>query len=149
MGQDFAAFVAPFTLLLGAGLLAVGLLSLVGVHTLASEWRERLALAAGLAFMLATQLLFAFGAQSHRFLNGQRADVLECRLEAERALPEERHKESLVLNDRIVACMTRLGYDWTTEHRRCRETPAATNPFCYLPQTPFDRWLTRLQTTLE
>jgi hypothetical protein len=149
VGRDFAAFFAPFALLLGAGLIAVGVLSLLGAHFLASVWRERIALALGLALIVATEIAFAFSGMSLRFLNGQRADVLQCRLEAETNFPLERHKNSPIINDDIIACMKRNGYEWTSDHRRCREAPVATNPFCYLPTKGFDRWFTRLQMALE
>lgn len=149
MGQDFAVFFAPFALLAGAILLAVGVLSLVGAHFLATVWRERLALALGLALLVAAEVAIAFSGVSQRFFNGQRADVLDCRLEAETRLPLERHKDSPVINDAIIACMSRFGYEWTGEHARCRGAPVATNPFCYLPTKTFDRWLTRLQMALE
>lgn len=145
MGQDFAAFFAPLALLAGGGLIAVGLLSLVGAHFFANPWRERVALAAGLALVVATQIAIAFSGASQRFFNGQRADALECRLEAETILPLERHKDSPVIDAHIVGCMKRYGYERTAGHRRCREAPVAANPYCYLPQTLFERWLTRLQ----
>ncbi|MCC3247203.1 hypothetical protein LG047_18090 [Methylocystis sp. WRRC1] len=149
MGQDFAAFFAPFALLIGAALLAIGLLSLLGAHFLANVWRERVALALGLALLVAAEIAIAFSGLSLRFFNGQRADVLQCRQEAETNFPAERHKDSPIINDNIIACMQRYRYDWTSDHRRCRESPVATNPFCYLPARPFDRWLTRLQIMLE
>lgn len=149
VGRDFAAFFAPFALLLGAGLIAVGVLSLLGVHFLASVWRERIALALGLALIVATEIAFAFSGMSLRFLNGQRADVLQCRQEAETNFPLERHKNSPIINDDIIACMKRNGYEWTSDHWRCQEAPVATNPFCYLPTKGFDRWFTRLQMALE
>lgn len=149
MSRDLAASVAPLTLLLGSGLVAIGLLSVLGLHYLVTRTRELAALAAGLALIVATELLLAFASSSPRFFDGQRADVLECRLEAETNLPQERHKNSLVLNDRIIGCMTRYGYEWTSRHDRCKEAPVATNPFCYLPTKPFERFVTKLQLTVE
>jgi hypothetical protein len=149
VNQDLAVLVAPLTLLLGAGLMAIGLLSLLDVHFFATKGQERAALAAGLALIVATELVFAMSSLSWRFLNGQRADVLECRLEAETNFPEERHKDSLILNDHIIGCMTRYGYEWTPNHDRCKEAPVATNPFCYLPTNGFDRLVTEFQMTFE
>jgi hypothetical protein len=147
--SEGAPFLAPLMLLFGAGLVAIGLLSLLGFHFLASRTRELSALAVGLASVLAAELLLASASASPRFFNAQRADVLECRLEAERDFPEERHKDSLVLNDRIIGCMTRYGYEWRPRPDRCKEAPVATNPFCYLPTKPFDRFVTQLQLTVE
>jgi hypothetical protein len=147
--EDAAVFVAPVLLLLGSGLIAVGLLSFLEIHFLASNTRELAALAAGLALIVAAQLIVASSNLGSRFLNAQRADVLECRLEAERNFPQERHKDSLVLNDHIVSCLKRYGYEWRLDHHRCKEAPVATNPFCYLPTKPFDRLVTRLQMIFE
>ncbi len=45
---------------------------------------------------------------STRFLNGQRRDLLECRLDAEPPCRSERHKDGPVMHDHIVRCMTVL-----------------------------------------
>jgi hypothetical protein len=128
---------------------SLGVLSLLGMHFLASVWRERIALVLGLALIVATEIAFAYGGMSLRFLNGQRADVLQSRLEAETNFPLERHKNSAIINDDIIACMKRNGYGWTSDHRRCPEALVATNPFCYFPTKGFDRWFTRLQMALD
>ncbi|HEY8071251.1 MAG TPA: hypothetical protein VIE47_04710 [Methylocystis sp.] len=143
------AFVAPMTLVLGAGLFAAGLLSFVDIHFFQTKLAERAALAAGLALILLTELMFASSSMSQRFLNGQRSDVLECRLDAETALPEERHKNSQEMQNRIVQCMKGFGYKWTTGHKRCKEAPVATNAFCYLPTRPFDRVVTEFLMMFE
>jgi hypothetical protein len=145
VNEDALTFVAPFTLVAGALLFAAGALSFFGVHFFKTKLAERAALAGGLALIVATEFMFAMSAMSVRFFNGQRADVLECRLEAERALPEERHKGSPLIQEQIVSCMSRFGYEWSPGRARCDEAPVATNPFCYLPRRPFDRAVTRLQ----
>ncbi len=147
--MDMVAFLAPLTLLLGAGLFAAGLLSLFDIHFFATKTAGRVALAAGLALLASAEFMLASSGMSLRFLNGQRADVLECRLEAETALPAERNRDSLVLQKRIVQCMDRFGYAWTASHERCRESKVATNPFCYLPTRRFDRWVTRFLMFFE
>ncbi len=147
--MEIAAFIAPLTLLLGAGLFAAGLLSFFGVHFFATRAAERAAFALGLALIVGAEFLFASSGMSLRFLNGQRSDVLECRLDAETALPQERHRDSPVLQERIRECMDRAGYRWTSRHRRCAEAPVATNPFCYLPTRPFDRTVTRILMFFE
>lgn len=93
--------------------------------------------------------MFASSSMSQRFLNGQRSDALECRLDAETALPEERHKNSQEMQNRIVQCMKGFGYEWTTGHKRCKEAPVATNAFCYLPTRPFDRVVTEFLMMFE
>jgi hypothetical protein len=146
---EMIAFVAPTILVLGAGLLAAGVLSFLDIHFLKTRLAERAALAGGLALIVLAELIFASSDMSMRFLNGQRSDVLECRLEAEAALPEERHKDSPVMQNRVVECMKGFGYEWTPSHTRCKEAPVATNPFCYLPTRGFDRTVTELLMLLE
>ena len=147
--MEMVAFVAPMTLVLGAGLFAAGLLSFLDIHLFKTKLAERAALAAGLALILLTELIFASSNMSQRFLNGQRSDVLECRLDAETALPEERHKNSQEMQNRIVQCMKGFGYEWTTGRKRCKEAPVATNAYCYLPTRPFDRVVTELLMMFE
>lgn len=147
MNQDMITFVAPLTLVLGAGLFAAGLLSLFDIHFLKSRSAERAALAGGLALIALTEFLFA--TMGTRFLNGQRSDLLECRLNAETALPHERRENSVIIHEHIVRCMNGFGYEWTTSRKRCQEEPIATNPFCYLPKRFFDRMATELQMELE
>jgi hypothetical protein len=88
------ALVSPVVLMLGAGLFAVGALSFLDIHFFEKRLTERAALAGGLSLIVLAELIFASSDMSTRFLNGQRSDVLECRLDAETALPEERHKDS-------------------------------------------------------
>ena len=147
--MEMIAFVAPATLALGAGLFSAGILSFLDIHFFETVLAERAALAAGLALIVLTELIFASSGMSTRFLNGQRGDVLECRFDAEAALPEERHKDSRALQDRILACMKGSGYDWAPDRARCREAQVATNPFCYLPARGFDRLVTEVLMALD
>jgi len=149
MNKDMITFIAPLTLVLGAGLFAVGLLSLLEIHFFKSRFAERAALAGGLALILLTEVIFAASGMSMRFLNGQRSNLLECRLDAETALPDERHKNSLVIHNRILRCMNGFGYEWTTVEERCKREPASTNLFCYLPTQPFDRVVTQVLIMFE
>lgn len=149
MNQDMITFIAPLTLVLGAGLLAAGLLSFLGIHFFNSKFAERSALAGGLAFILLAEIIFAARGMSMQFFNAQRSDLLECRLDAETALPDERHKNSPVLHERIVRCMNNFGYEWMTAHERCKREPVSTNPFCYLPTQQFDRTVTKFLMMFE
>jgi hypothetical protein len=142
---DIATFIAPFTLILGAGLFAAGALSFLDIHFFKTKFGETAALAGGLALIVLTEFIFVTSAMSARFLNGQRSDLLACRLDAETALPEERHKDGPVMHDHIVRCMDGFGYEWTIGHARCKKARLATNPFCYLPQRLFDRLVTQFQ----
>ncbi len=147
--MDMIAFLAPVILVLGAGLFAAGLLSFLDIHFFETASAERAALAGGLSLIVLAELIFATSDISMRFLNGQRSDVLECRLDAETALPEERHKDSPVMQNAIIACMKRSNYEWTPGNTRCKEAPVATNPFCYLPSHGFDRVVTEFLMVLE
>lgn len=138
------AFVAPVILVLGAGLFAAGALSFLDIHFFEKKLAERAALAGGLSLLFLAELIFASSDMSMRFLNGQRSDVLECRLDLETALPEERHKDSRVMQVKIIDCMKKFGYEWDPHNARCKEGPVATNPFCYLPTRGFDRAVTKL-----
>lgn len=149
MNEDIAAFLAPMTLLLGGGLVAIGLLSFLELHFFKTRYREKVALAAGLAFLFATEFIFVTSSESARFLSGQKIDVTECELEGETTLPEERHKDSKVLHNYIVGCMTKLGYEWTTQHDHCKEGPISTNAYCYLPTRRFERAITAFQMKFE
>lgn len=149
MNEDLALFIAPLTLVPGAGLFAAGVLSFLGVHFFKSAFAERAALAAGLALIVLTEFIFATSSMSRRFLNGQRADAIECRLEAETSLPYERREDSPLIREHVLSCMSRFGYEWSAERARCQEGPAAANPFCYLPQKLFDRAVTEFQMKFE
>lgn len=147
MNQNMLTFIAPLTLVLGAGLFSAGLLSLFDIHFFKSRFAGRAALAGGLALIALTEFLFA--TTGGRFLNGQRNDLLECRLNAETALPNERRENSALIHEHILRCMEGFGYEWTTVEKRCREEPVSTNPFCYLPKRFFDRVATKIQMKLE
>jgi hypothetical protein len=149
MNSDLVAFVAPLTLLLGAALFVAGALSFLKIRFFKTRFAEMAALASGLALIVMTEFMFAMSGMSLRFFNGQRSDVLECRRDAESALPEERHKNSLVIHDHIVQCMSGFGYEWAAVHARCREAPVSTNPFCYRPRRLFDRVVTEVQMVFE
>lgn len=149
MNEDISAFIVPLTLILGGGLFALGALSFIGVDYFKTKFRNRVAFAIGLAFIVATELIFVTSSSSGRFFAGLKLDVTDCELDGETRLPEERHKDSKVLHDYIVACMSKLGYEWNVEHEHCKEARIATNSFCYLPMRPMARAIVRLQTKFE
>jgi hypothetical protein len=146
---EMNAFMAPLTLVLGAGLLAAGMLSFLDIHFFKTGFAERAALAGGLSLIFVAELIFASSDISMRFLNGQRSDVLDCRLDAETVLPEERHKDSPLMQIKIIECMKRFGYEWGPDGARCEQATVATNPFCYLPSRGFDRAVTKLLMILD
>lgn len=142
--MEMIAFVAPLILVLGAGLFAAGALSFLDIHFFNTGLAEKAALAGGLSLIVLAELIFASSDMSLRFLNGQRSNVLECRLDAETALPGERHKDSPLIEAKIIECMKTFGYEWTPDGARCKQARVATNPFCYLPTRGFDRAVTEL-----
>lgn len=149
MNEDISAFIAPLTLILGGGLFAIGALSFIGLDFFDTKFKGRVAFAIGLAFIVATELIFVTGSQSGRFFAGLKLDVTDCELDGETQLPQERHKNSKILHDHIVACMGKLGYEWNVEHEHCKEAQIATNSFCYLPMRPVARAIVRFQTVFE
>lgn len=149
MNADVGTFFAPITLIIGGGLLAVGLLSFLDLHFFKNKWHSKVALALGLAFILATEALFVTSSAGGRYFYGQNTDVTDCEFEIEQAFPQERGKHSVVIGDNIRQCMDRLGYDWTIEHPHCQEAQLATNSFCYLPKKPFARAIVAFQMKFE
>jgi hypothetical protein len=116
MNENAGVFFSPITLLLGGGLFALGLLSILGMDFFKSRFQAGVAVAMGLAFLLATEAMFMTSGNGGRYFAAQGADVTDCEYKVEEANPLERGKTSSVIPDAIRACMDRLGYDWTTEH---------------------------------
>jgi hypothetical protein len=149
MNEGAGVFFSPLTLLLGGGLLALGFLSLLGMNFFKTRSQGVVALAMGLAFIVATEAMFVTSSGGGRYFAAQSADVTDCEYEAEQANPLERGKHTSVIPDKIRACMDRLGYDWTTDHPHCEEAKLATNTFCYLPKTRFSRAIVAWQMKFE
>jgi len=149
MNEGVASFFALFTLLIGGGLVAIGILSLLGLSFFKSKIADRVALAVGLAFLVATEATFVTNGDSGRYLSGQRIDVTECEYQVETAFPEERRTNRVMVREKIISCMDRLGYDWSEAHEHCREAPLATNVLCYLPKSSFARTIVAFQSKFE
>jgi len=149
MNEGAGVFFSPITLLLGGGLFTLGLLSVFGMNFFKSRYQAGVALAMGLAFLVATEAMFLTSSGGGRYFAAQSTDVTDCEYEAEQANPLERGKNSSVIPEEIRACMDRLGYDWTTEHPHCEEAKLATNSFCYLPKTRFSRAIVAWQMKFE
>jgi hypothetical protein len=149
MENGLAAFFAPMTLLLGGGLVALGALSFLDLNFFKTQLRAKVALAAGLAFLLATEAMFLTSTGAGRYFSGLRLDVTDCEFRVEEAFPLERGKPGRVISDNIKACMDELGYDWSIDHPHCQEAAVATNTFCYLPRAPLARAIVGFQTKFE
>jgi hypothetical protein len=149
MNESAGVFFSPITLLIGGGLFTLGLLSVLGLNFFKTKFQASVALAIGLAFLLATETMFMTGGNAGRYFAAQSTDVTDCEYQVEQANPLERGKKTSVIPDEIRACMDRLGYDWTTEHPHCEEAKLATNTFCYLPKPRFSRAIVAWQMKFE
>ncbi len=149
MNEGVANFFAPMTMLLGCGLLALGALSLGNLNFFKTKTQGVLALALGLAFIVATELMFVTSSAGGRYFEGQKIDVTECEFEIERDFPKERRDNPRSVHNRIVTCMDALGYEWSTDHAHCGEAQIATNPFCYMPRAPLQRSIVAFQMRFE
>jgi hypothetical protein len=149
MNESAGVLFSPITLLIGGGLFTLGLLSVLGMNFFKTKFQAGVALATGLAFLLATETMFMTGGNAGRYFAAQSTDVTDCEYKAEQANPLERGKKTNVIPDEIRACMDRLGYDWTTEHPHCEEAKLATNTFCYLPKPRFSRAIVAWQMKFE
>lgn len=149
MNEGVTASLGVISLLIGGGLVAVGLLSFLGVYFFETRFQDRVALAVGLAFILATEALFVTSGSGGRYFASQKADVTDCEYEVEQTHPLERRANPGLIRDEIVKCMDRLAYQWTLEHEHCQEAKLATNAFCYLPKDAFARAITSFQMKFE
>ncbi len=149
MNEGIAPFFAPFTLLIGGALLAIGLLSLFDLHFFKTPLRGKLSLAIGLAFMLATQVMFATSSAGGRYFEGQKALLTDCEYKVERDYPAERRDNPKLIGEKITACMGDMGYEWSSSHAHCAEAPIATNVFCYLPSGAMERRIVAFQMGFE
>jgi hypothetical protein len=148
MNQDVAVFLVPFLLVIGCTLLTGGGLYFIDIRFLGGA-RQAIASLLGGAVVLAILQILLYGSAT-AFFNAQQLQTSACELEGESAHPEARlGADSLVLHKAITFCMKEAGYEWTGDHRHCRDAPIATNSFCYLPMEPFDRTITSIQMNLQ
>jgi hypothetical protein len=148
MNQDLAVIVVPFALLVSCALLAAGGLYFFKIRFFGSAGQAGAALILGAIIMGVLQIVLYSGTTG--FFKAQELQTSVCELDAESAHPEARRGAgSAVLNAGIVDCMKKAGYQWNTEHGRCRDAPVATNPFCYLPINSFDRTIASVQMSFE
>jgi len=149
MNEGVATFFAPITLLIGGGLFAFGFLSIIGLQYFKTPLRGQIAMAVGLVFLIATESLFVTTSGSGRYFSGQQRDLTDCELQVEEGFPLDRTKKNGVIGAEIRKCMDKIGYDWIEDHDHCKEARLATNAFCYLPRSKFDRTLVAFQMQFE
>lgn len=148
MNQDIAVFLVPLVLVLGGVLLTAGGLYYIDIKFLQNGRQAAACLIGGVVIMALLQIIL-YGSAS-AFFNLQQLRTSSCELEGELAHPEARRgADAKVLHEAITGCMKEAGYTWTDEHRHCKDAPVATNPFCYLPTSGFDRAITSLQMNFQ
>jgi hypothetical protein len=149
MNEGIAPFLTPLTMIFGGGLVVVGILSLFDLHFLKSRTQEKAALILGLLLIVATEAMFVTSDASGGYFEGQKIDVTECEYQAERDYPLERRGNPKLIEEKIKACMDKLGYDWVETHDHCLEAKLSTNVFCYLPRTTMQRTIVGFQMRFE
>jgi hypothetical protein len=148
MNQDLAVFITPFGFLVACALIAGGMLYFIDIKFLRSQAQAIGALVAGAAILGALELVLA--GSSTGFFKAQQVQTSECELQGESAHPEARlGADAEIIRKHIVACMKEAGYEWSAEHRHCKEASVATNAYCYLPIDGFDRAITSMQLSFE
>jgi hypothetical protein len=148
MNQDLSVFITPAALVVGCALIAGGGLYFIDIKFLTSRLQAIGALILGALILGLLEIVLA--GSSTAFFKAQQVQTSECELVGEAAHPEERNSGvTEKTHQHIVACMKEYGYEWTTEHRHCKEALVATNAFCYLPTDGFSRVVTNVQMQFE
>src|ERR1700736_6030089 len=148
MDQDLTIFLAPVFIIVGGGLVAFGGLTLFGLD-LVFKTNSQAILGICAGFVLLGALDIRFFGSSSSFFENQKVVVSYCHVVAETANPGQRGSQSDAINKSIAACLSKEGYEWSPEHRRCKEAPLAMNAYCYLPTTFFSRSITNFQLLFE
>jgi hypothetical protein len=148
MDQNLTIFLAPLLIIFGGGLIAFGGLTLFG-HDLLFKTKSQaiLGICGGLVLLGVLEIRF-FGS-SATFFENQKVVVNYCHVVAEAANPGQRGTQSDAINKSLAACLSKEGYEWSPEHRRCKEAPLAMNEYCYLPTAFFSRLITETQLLFE
>jgi hypothetical protein len=148
MNQDLSVFITPFALVIGCGLIAVGGLYFIDIKFLRSRIQAIAALVVGGFIIAALEVVLAGSSVS--FFKAQQVQTSVCELEGESAHPEARlGGDANIIHKHILGCMQEAGYEWSPTHRNCKDAPVATNPYCYLPASGFDRTITAFQLRFE
>jgi hypothetical protein len=148
VNQDLAVFIVPFALIIGGALFAGGLLYFINIRFINSAALAIAALVGGSLILGALEIILAGSANS--FFKAQQVQTSSCELEGESAHPEVRMSaDREIIQKAIIACMKEAGYEWTGEHKQCRDAKVATNPYCYLPTGWFERPITAFQLRFE
>ena len=148
MDQDTTVSLVLLLIIVGGALVAFGGLTLFG-HQLFFKTKNQaiLGICAGLVLLGALEIRFY--ASSASFFANQKVVVSYCHVVAEKANPGQRGTKSDAINKSLAACLSKEGYEWSPEHRRCKEAPLAMNEYCYLPTALFSRLITKMQLVFE
>jgi hypothetical protein len=148
MDQNLTMLAGPVMLIVGCGLMAFGALSLFGFDFFKTKSGGIAALVAG--FLLVMVMEIAFMADSGGFFfQAQKIFVSQCYIEGETNHPEVRATADNAAGYYIRECITKNGYEWAPEHRKCKEYSVPMNAFCYLPKDPLSRMVTKIQLLFE
>jgi hypothetical protein len=148
MDQNLTIFLAPILIIVGGGLVAFGGLTLFGLD-LVFKTRTQAILGICAGLVLLGVLEIRFYASGASFFENQKVVVGYCHVEAEKANPSQRGTQSDALNKSIAACLSKEGYEWSPDHRRCKEAPLGMNEYCYRPTAFFSRLITNVQLLFE
>ncbi|PWB81820.1 MAG: hypothetical protein C3F11_14060 [Methylocystaceae bacterium] len=148
MNQDLAVFIVPFAVVIGGGLVAVGGLYFINIRFVNNAGLAVASLVGGAAILGVLEIILAGSATA--FFKAQQVQTSLCELQGESAHPEARRSADRdIIHKAIVACMNDTGYEWFAEHHQCKSATVATNPYCYLPASGFDRAVTAFQLRFE
>jgi hypothetical protein len=148
MDQNLTIFLAPILIIGGGGLVAFGGLTLFGLDLVfKTRTQAILGICAGLVLLGVMEIRFYASGAS--FFENQKVVVGYCHVEAEKANPSQRGTQSDALNKSIAACLSKEGYEWSPDHRRCKEAPLGMNEYCYRPTAFFSRLITNVQLLFE
>jgi hypothetical protein len=149
MDHRMTMLLVPWGLILGSALTAGGgLYLLLDVRFLKTKLQAIAALVTGLLLIFVTELaIVAYNGAS--FFLAQKEYVSKCYAQGEAGFPAERATNDNAAGRAIAECVTKLGYEWSPDHRKCRDYSAPMNAYCWLPTNPFNRIVTRIQLLIE
>jgi hypothetical protein len=112
MEQDLTIMVAPYGIVIGGGLVAIGGLTLFGYPwVVKTKTRGILAILAG--FVILGALEIQFFTSSAAFFEAQKNVVSDCHLQAESENPGKHGVQSEEINKSIAVCLSQAGYEWS------------------------------------
>lgn len=148
MDQNISTLIGPVLLIVGCALLTGGMLYFAGIQYFHSTLQAVAALVGGVVLVGITTVAF-MADNGGFFFQAQKIYVSQCYIDGESAHPEARATNDNAAGRYISECVTKLGYEWFPEHRKCQDYLVPMNAFCYLPANPFSRAVTKVQLLFE